>query len=42
VAGDPVYVRDQGSAAFRPFTKRDELALRGVFESNGRGGAWTL
>ena len=42
VAGDPVYVRDRGSAAFRPFTKRDELALRDVFESNGRGGVWTL
>ncbi len=42
VAGDPVSVRDRNSAAFRPFTQRDELNLREVFESNGRGAAWDL
>ena len=42
VAGDPVYVRDRNSAAFRPFTQRDESDLRDVFESNGRGAAWDL
>jgi fatty-acyl-CoA synthase len=42
VAGDPVYVRDRGSAAFGLFTERDEVVLRDVFESNGRGGAWDL
>jgi fatty-acyl-CoA synthase len=42
VGGDPVFVRERGAEAFRPFTRADESALREAFESNGRGGAWDL
>jgi fatty-acyl-CoA synthase len=42
VGGDPVFVRDRGADAFRRFTEADESALRGAFDSHGRGGAWEL
>jgi fatty-acyl-CoA synthase len=42
VAGDPVYLRDRGSAAFSLFSQLEEGVLRDVFESNGRSSAWDL
>ena len=42
VNGDPIYVRERGSADFRQFTSQDEAALREKFEANGRGEVWAL
>jgi fatty-acyl-CoA synthase len=42
VAGDPVYRRERGADAFRPFDEQDEAALREAFESSGRRSAWDL
>ena len=42
VHGDPVYVRERESDAYRLFTTDDEQALRRSFESSGRLRAWDL
>ena len=42
VGRDAVYVRERGADSFRRFAADDETALRGAFESSGRGGAWDL
>ncbi len=42
VHGDPVYVRERDSDAYRLFTPDDEQALRRSFESSGRLRAWDL
>jgi fatty-acyl-CoA synthase len=42
VNGDPIYVRERGSADYRPFTSHDEAALRERFEANGRAEVWAL
>ena len=36
VGGDPLWVRDRGEPAYRPFTTEDERGMRGAFEANGR------
>jgi fatty-acyl-CoA synthase len=42
VAGDPLFRRVRGGAAFQPFRQKDESALRAEFESHGRARAWDL
>jgi fatty-acyl-CoA synthase len=42
VAGDRVYVRGRGEAAFRPFTSEDEHALRASFAHYQRERFWDL
>ncbi|HSZ37507.1 MAG TPA: AMP-binding protein [Acidimicrobiales bacterium] len=42
VGGDPLYRRDRGAPAFRPFTEADGSALQTEFESHGRASAWDL
>jgi fatty-acyl-CoA synthase len=42
VAGDPLFRRVRGGAAFQPFTQTDESSLRAEFESHGRARAWDL
>jgi len=42
VGADPVFTRDRGEAAYRPFTSDDEAALRAAFESAGRLSFWDL
>jgi fatty-acyl-CoA synthase len=40
--GDPLYVRERGEPAYRPFTAQDEARLRRNFEAAGRSTAWDL
>ena len=42
VGGDPVFVRNRGDAAYRPFTAADEQALAESFEHFGRTRFWDL
>ncbi len=42
VGGDPVYVRERGSSAFRRFGADDESSLRAAFEASGRIRLWEL
>ncbi|MER3452362.1 MAG: acyl-CoA synthetase [Acidimicrobiia bacterium] len=41
-AGDAVWVRERGEAAYRRFTAADEEALRAAFVANGRERFWDL
>ncbi len=40
--GDPLFVRDRGSATYRRFTADDEAVLRRAFETAGRMTSWEL
>jgi acyl-CoA synthetase (AMP-forming)/AMP-acid ligase II len=42
IGGDPVYVRDRGASAYRPFTADDERALHDSFARYQRGRFWDL
>ena len=42
VGADPVYVRDRGEDAYRPFDAEAEAELHGAFERAGRLAAWDL
>lgn len=42
VSGDPVFVRNRGDAAYRPFTAADERALAASFDHSGRTRFWDL
>jgi len=42
VAGDEIYVRARGDAAYRPFTRADERALHESFVRHGRERFWDL
>jgi acyl-CoA synthetase (AMP-forming)/AMP-acid ligase II len=42
VGDDPLYVRDRGAAAYRPFEAPDESALRAAFAAAGREAVWEL
>ncbi|MGZ4736837.1 MAG: AMP-binding protein [Acidimicrobiia bacterium] len=42
VAGDAVYVRGRGEAAYRPFAAADEQELHAAFTSSGRERFWDL
>jgi fatty-acyl-CoA synthase len=42
IGGDPVYVRERGDDAYRPFVDGDEAALHAAFEASGRAQAWDL
>ena len=42
IGGDPVYVRDRGASAYRPFTADDERALHDSFARYQRERFWDL
>jgi fatty-acyl-CoA synthase len=42
VGGDPLFVRERGAAAYRPFEEPDESALHAAFAAAGREAVWEL